>query len=161
MTEIAPGMENDIAHIYGERVRVRVCGICRQGESILMVNHRGITRTNFWSPPGGGVEFASTIDETLTREFREETGLIIQPGKFLFGCEFIKDPLHAIELFFAVKPAGGTLMTGTDPELPIIEQVRFMTMSEIKNAGSDEVHGIFKLINTLADLEELAGFYRI
>jgi 8-oxo-dGTP diphosphatase len=154
-------MKQELADVYGNRVRVRACGILSRGEQLLMVNHSGITPTNFWSPPGGGVEFGESILETLGKEFREETGLEIETGAFMFGCEFIRKPIHSIELFYRVKETGGKLRTGSDPEIQIITTVRFTDFAQIKKTPPNEVHGIFRITETLGDLEKLTGFYRI
>jgi 8-oxo-dGTP diphosphatase len=154
-------MEEEIAKIYGQKVRVRVCGICWDNERLLLVNHLGITPTNFWAPPGGGIEFGQSIEETLTREFLEETGLQIERGKFLFGCEYIHSPIHAIELFYSLDIVAGSLKTGFDPELQIIEDTRFMSPAEIKQIPAEELHGIFRLVHSVADLQKLSGFFRI
>jgi 8-oxo-dGTP diphosphatase len=114
----------EIAEIYGNKVRIRVCGLCWQDDSLLLVMHR-MTSGNFWGPPGGGVEFGELLENALKREILEETGLQVDIGKFLFGCEFIKHPLHAVELFFEVKKTGGMLKKGDDPEFQIIEKVQF------------------------------------
>jgi 8-oxo-dGTP diphosphatase len=154
-------MDAAVAKVYGNKVRVRVCGICRRGDDILMVNHSGITPTNFWAPPGGGVEFGDSITETLRKEFCEETGLSVRPASFLFGCEYIEKPIHSIELFYDLVEEGGRVKKGSDPEIQIIEAVRFMSFEEIKKMPKNEVHGIFNLAGTWAELENLSGFYRI
>ena len=82
-------MDKEVARIYGNKVRVRACGVCWQDDRLLMVNHASLTPTDFWAPPGGGVEFGQSIEEALKQEFIEETGLNITPLEFLFGCEYI------------------------------------------------------------------------
>jgi 8-oxo-dGTP diphosphatase len=154
-------MDKAISKVYGGKVRVRACGLCWRGPALLMVNHCGLTQGDFWSPPGGGVEFGTHVNETLKQEFIEETGLLIEPGSFLFGCEFIQDPLHSIELFYEVREIGGKLKTGHDPELQIIERVAFMNFDEIKRIAATEVHGIFNRIQTPAELSSLRGFYTL
>ncbi|MFZ6011570.1 MAG: NUDIX domain-containing protein [Bacteroidota bacterium] len=154
-------MHKDIAKVYGNKVRLRACGLCWNDGSLLMVNHKLITPTNFWAPPGGGIEFGMLAEETLKKEFREETGLIVAPGKFLFGCEFIQDPLHSVELFFEVRVLSGKLITGSDPELPIIKDVKFMNSDEIQGLPPHELHGIFQVVQELDELKTLSGFYRI
>lgn len=154
-------MEQELAGIYGHRVRVRACGLVIQDQCILMVNHRGITRENFWAPPGGGVDYGKSISETLEKEFAEETGLDVQAGKFLFGCELIRDPVHAIELFFEVVVTGGKLKTGRDPEIQIIKDVRYLDFPYIRKLPVEEIHAVFRLTDNLADLNALKGFYRI
>lgn len=154
-------MSTEIAKIYGNKVRVRVCGLCWQNDKLLMINHRGIRQADFWAPPGGGLQFGESVEERLKQEFSEETGLVVSPGQFLFGCEFIQKPLHAIELFFDVTIEGGVLTKGTDPEIAIIEDVRFMSPREIKKMPDKALHGIFNLVQTAEDLKTLSGFFRI
>lgn len=154
-------MDKDVAKVYGNKVRVRACGICWEDEKLLMVNHAAITPTNFWAPPGGGVEFGQSIENCLKQEFDQETGLTITAGDFLFGCEFIQQPIHSIELFYRVKIQSGKLRTGSDPEIQIIRDVRFMTPEEISAIPSQELHGIFRLIDSPADLKTLRGFFSI
>lgn len=154
-------MDAEIAKIYGNRLRVRVCGLCWDGDRVLLVNHRAVSGPNLWLPPGGGLEFGETLETALKREFLEETGLDIAPAKFAFGCEFIKEPLHALELFFNVIRIGGTLKSGYDPELQIIQDVRFFSKEEINTLDRDELHGIFRMAEGSDELRKLSGFYSI
>ena len=154
-------MDEEIAKIYGNRLRVRVCGLCWDGDKLLMANHSLASGASFWIPPGGGLEYSETLEIALKREFLEETGLEIAPLKFAFGCEFIKQPLHAIELFFNVKRTGGTLKNGYDPELQIIQDVRFFSEMEFNALSKEELHGIFRIADTPNELRKLSGFYSI
>lgn len=154
-------MGPEIEKVYGNRVRVRVCGLCWNGSKLLMVNHHSLTDSDFWSPPGGGIEFGESAEETLKREFLEETGLEITIEKFRFACEFVRPPLHAIELFFDVHVAGGNLVTGYDPELSVIQDVRYLPLDEINKKGKNEVHAVFKMVKTRSEFENLAGFIPI
>ncbi|WP_276374101.1 NUDIX hydrolase [Chryseolinea sp. H1M3-3] len=153
-------MSSEIAEIYGNKVRIRVCGLCWQNDSLLVVKHK-MDGHDFWSPPGGGVEFGESLTAALQREFAEETGLEVVPGNFLFGCEFIKAPLHAIELFFDVKMTAGHLKTGYDPELQVIEQAVFLSPAEIQQIPVEARHGILKRYDNANMLRQLTGFYRI
>lgn len=154
-------MDPSLSELYGNTVRIRVCGVCWGDDSLLMVNHRGIMPGHFWAPPGGGVAFGESVDDCLRREFLEETGLEVHVGQFLFACEFIRDPLHAIELFFEVGISGGALQKGDDPEFPTIEDVRFMSIEEISALADEHRHGIFRIIPSPGDLKTLTGFFRI
>jgi 8-oxo-dGTP diphosphatase len=155
----------EIPEIYANRTRVRACGLCWQDEKLLMVNHQGLTPGNFWSPPGGGIEFGETVQETLVREFLEETGVDILPGQFRFVCEYIQQPIHAVELFFAVSYLKGESRKGSDPECDaghqIITDVKYMPVEEILAIPAHERHGVFRFIKSAADLKSLTGFYRI
>ena len=154
-------MESEIAAIYGGKVRVRACGFCRREAKLLLINHKIGVNRDFWAPPGGGVEFGHSLASTVEREFKEETGLAISVGNFLFGCEFIKNPLHAVELFFEVRLLSGDLKVGKDPELQIIKDARFMGQDEIDRINPENLHGIFRVTRKISDLMSLKGFYTI
>jgi 8-oxo-dGTP diphosphatase len=154
-------MENELSKIYGKRLRIRVCGLLQADGRLLLVNHRLPDRQVWWAPPGGGVEFGETLEQTLRREFEEETNLRITVGQFAFGCEYLHDPLHAIELFFWVSRNNGVLKTGDDPELALIADVRYLSMNDLSALPSDQKHGIFQIARSLGDLQQLKGFYRV
>ncbi len=159
-------MDSAITTLYGKRVRVRACGLCWKDNTLMMVNHIGLHRENFWAPPGGGVEFGQSAEETVIREFEEETGMQVAMGRFLFVCEFIKHPLHAIELFFEVLHTSGNVVVGMDPETagsrsPVIGDARWMSWAAIKNLPAENVHGIFNRCDSPNDLMHLNAYYRI
>lgn len=158
-------IESEIIEKYGNRVRIRVNGLCWQNDHLLMVNHKHLAKGDFWAPPGGGLEYGQSAHEALAREFLEETSVVVKPGRLLFTCEFIKPPLHAIELFFDVTYEKGAPSKGSDPESSptkqLIDEVRYMDFSTILSIPPDERHGIFKFVKTVKDLKKLNGFYRI
>lgn len=142
---------------YTGKLRVRVCGVCMENNSILLVCHRGLVKgTDFWAPPGGGLAYGESVHDCLKREFAEETGLIIKPGRFLFVNEFLRTPLHALELFFQVEITDGTRIKGIDPEHPqhgqLITEVRYMTFSELNKIPLAGKHSIF---HELVDFDDL------
>lgn len=154
-------MKAEIQRVYGNQVRVRICGLCWKDDTLLLVNHKGLTDGEFWSPPGGGLQFGETAEKRLRQEFMEETGLHVSVDGFQFACEFIATPLHAIELFFRVTIKEGILTKGRDPELNIIHDVRFMSAQELTALPRNSIHGIFAKLNGLEDLRQLNGFFRI
>ncbi len=158
-------MDKSVQDFYGNRIRTRVCGLCWKGDTLLMVNHRGLYAHDFWAPPGGGLDFAGTAQMSLEREFREETGLMVRSGQFRFVCEFIQPPLHAIELFFEVSAMGGKLLTGTDPEMgkneQIIKEVKYLSEKEIVNIPEGHKHGLFKLAKSFENIRTLNGYLKI
>lgn len=156
-------VKNEVTQLYGSKLRIRVCGICISNEQILMVRHRFLGNENiFWSPPGGGMQFGESAPETLKREFLEETGLVVEAGEMLFVNEFIKPPLHAVELFFQIKTFSGSVIKGSDPEFSegnqIIREVRFMSMEEIKQLPANHVHSLFLNCDTIEDVLALHGY---
>ena len=163
MTQIADVRQQQVVNLYGNRLRTRVCGLCRNGDRLLMVRHRGIGENDtFWCPPGGGAQFGETVPDALRREFGEETGLIVEVGKLLFVNEFLVEPLHALELFFVVDAIGGELRLGSDPEMDadgqIIAEVRWMTFAELKAYPPADVHSLFGRCYSLDDVYRLSGY---
>ena len=134
-------MNQEIIKQFGNQLRVRVCGICVESNKILLINHAGMNVSGeFWSPPGGGLQFGETIEECLKREFFEETNTLISIGKFLTVRELIKIPLHAIELFYEVKIESGMVEKGHDPELieQIIKEIKWLTFDEVLSKSEED-----------------------
>lgn len=158
-------MKHKIAEKYGHRTRLRACGLCWKDNDLLMINHSIGSSGVFWAPPGGGVEFGQSVHDALIREFLEETNLTIHPKKFLFACELISHPLHALELFFEAVYVTGTIRLGIDPESPsdqqLIRDVQYLPFDEIKALPVTDRHGIFRFVNTAEELKNLSGFYGI
>lgn len=154
---------NTVPDLFGNKVRIRTCGVYIVGDSILMVKHR-MEHGYFWSPPGGGVDFGESVHDCLKREVKEETGLNVQIGDFLFVSEFIRSPLHAVELFFRIDQAEGQLAVGLDPEMgrgQIIEEVRMMPWEDIKALKPEELHGFFAKVPNLEGIVRLKGYLKL
>jgi 8-oxo-dGTP diphosphatase len=144
---------------------MRVCGLCWRADKLLLINHSGLQEGPFWAPPGGGMEFGQSAEQNLTREFREETGLVVRVGRLMFVTEYLQPPLHALELFFEVEVIGGDLITGSDPEAAkedqVIHSVQYLTVSEIDALASAEKHGAFHRVTSAGQIRELNGYFRI
>lgn len=121
---------------YAHKVRVRICGLLINEESILLVQlHSPVTDRLIWTPPGGKLEFGETMHECLEREYAEETGLEIEAGHLMHINEMISAPFHALEFFFSVRQMGGSLKTGNDPERAGSEQL----LKDVQWKSFDEV----------------------
>jgi 8-oxo-dGTP diphosphatase len=156
-------MTSSVVEKFGNRIRVRACGLCYRGDDLLLINHKGLYSHDFWAPPGGGLEVGESTQNALKREFLEECGLEISVGEFLFACEFINPPLHAVELFFEVfsndKPR-----LGHDPEMgthQVLTDLSFWPPKELAALPSAHRHGIFKIDTEPANVRQLRGFYPI
>jgi 8-oxo-dGTP diphosphatase len=157
-------MNNSVQEIYKNHLRVRACGLYIENDRLLLVNHSGLEVGDFWAPPGGGIQFGEAATDCVAREFLEETGFVVKVCDFLFACEFIKEPLHAVELFFAVKKTGGKLAKGIDPESgdnQIITSVKFMDWDEISTLNKNNLHGFFKLVEKLDKISDLRGYFKL
>lgn len=156
-------MDKEIELVYGHKLRVRVCGLCWQNEQLLVLDHQHLGLAHFWAPPGGGIDYEESAAKSLIKEFKEETGLTVAVGDFLFATEFIKPPLHAIELFFEVHIQSGTLQLGYDPETQtnILKEVAFKSYDEILAIPPNQRHGIFEMATSPFELRKLRGYMRL
>lgn len=150
-------MDKQVVEKYGNQLRVRVCGLLVHKQKIVLVRHEGIGEDGvMWIPPGGGVEFGSSIEKNLKREFLEETGLAVETKEIVCVNEFLQPPLHALELFFKVDLVGGSLTKGTDPEMnkdaQLITDVRFVTFNELQVIPNNQKHIILHNVKEEEDL---------
>jgi 8-oxo-dGTP diphosphatase len=157
--------KEEVENLYGNKVRVRACGICINEDKILLINHKGVgEKGSLWAPPGGGVEYGESPDETLVREYKEETGLRIAVKEFLFVNELFVPPLQAIELFFKVEVIGGQMKMGSDPEMKadrqIIQELRYWSFNEIEKEDPILFHSILRNHKTQKELLSLSGYFK-
>lgn len=152
-----------IAEVFGDKIRIRVCGILIQDDKMLLIRHSGIGKHDiFWSPPGGGLEFGENITTALIREFKEETGLEIRPTEFLGIHEHIEPPLHAVEFYFNVEQISGELKIGHDPELAenqIIQSISFKDIAEISSISLEKKHALLAKINDFSQFKALLNVF--
>lgn len=157
-------IQEKIIEQFGNKLRIRVCGLCIEEEKILLVNHHSLNENgDFWGPPGGGMDFGQSAEENLKREFLEETGLVVEIERFLFVHEYLSPPLHAIELIFKVKRTKGELKIGYDPEMgsdeQIIKSIRFIPFEKIIELGKNKVHQMFFNVHKISKIAELKGYF--
>lgn len=150
--------------IFSGKVRVRVCGLLEENGKLLLIKHETIGVGGYlWSPPGGGVEFGASMEETLKREFQEETGLSIAVGQFLFANEYIDTRHHAIEMFYKVQRIGGKLALGHDPELgeedQILSELKFIGYPHLQKMDKRHLHNIFQEVKSPENVFSLKGLF--
>jgi 8-oxo-dGTP diphosphatase len=96
-----------------------VGAVIKDGTGRLLLIRRGHEPgKGLWSVPGGRIEDGESDTDALVREVREETGLIVAPGRLIgtvrrpsgaAGSEFdIRD--------YAAEVTGGTLIPGGDAD---------------------------------------------
>ena len=156
--------QKQIEDPFGGKLRVRVGGILSKNDKILLLKHKNLGSSGYlWLPPGGGVEYGESLEEALKKEFREETHLEVEVEEYLFINEFIKEPYHAIELFFSVRYVSGRLKLGIDPELAadkqILTEARFFSKEEISQLPADAVHNVFNTTDMPNKITDLGGLF--
>lgn len=145
---------------YSGKVRVRVGGLLLRDGALLLAAHRGLLPAGapFWSPPGGGWQFGESIRAALVREFREETGLAVQVGRFLHLHEFSSGKLQALELFFEVLADDDSAQPklGHDPEhaadQQLLTELAWHTPRQLLHLPPAQVHPTLRHILSPDDI---------
>lgn len=88
----------------------RVAGICIQNGKVLL---QKTSDDEGFAFPGGHVAFGETNEETLVREFREDTGADISVGDLKWVAEIFfpwgEKLCHQICLYYEIKISGGDI----------------------------------------------------
>ncbi|MBO2008064.1 NUDIX domain-containing protein [Hymenobacter negativus] len=159
MPELQPASSDILLQAYAGKVRVRVGGLLVRNGMVLLAAHRGLLpkEAPFWSPPGGGWQFGESIQQALVREFREETGLTVEVGRFLHLHEFSTDKLQALELFFEVlADTNAQPQLGHDPEHSageqLITELAWQTPRQLLHLPPVQVHPVLRMVLSPDDL---------
>ena len=117
-----------------------VVGLIFRGDKVLVIRRAAcVVAPLTWCFPGGGIEPGETQEETLVREFQEELGVRVTPGRKVWECV---TPWH-------VHLDWWTAETETDafcPNPAEVDAVAWMTLREL--AGHPDV-----LVSNLPFLE--------
>ncbi len=87
---------------------------------ILLEKRKGEPGRGKWSIPGGLVELGETVEQTVMREIREETGLDVEKPELIDVVNYIivdgnsRVKYHFVMIDYFVKLRGGTLKAADD-----------------------------------------------
>jgi 8-oxo-dGTP diphosphatase len=98
-----------------QHTSVRAYGILIDNDRVALVrssNPRHVPP--LWWLPGGGIDFGEAPEDTLIREFREETGLEVDNPQLIGVTSDVRrrdngDKIHTVRIIFSVDLAGGEL----------------------------------------------------
>ena len=93
-----------------------VDGVLFEDGKILLTRRATDPYKGSWVLPGGHVDPDETVEQTVVREFREETGLDVQiTGHVGVYSDPKRDPRwHTVSNAFMVRNMGGTLTVNTE-----------------------------------------------
>lgn len=117
-------------------MNVRVTAVVIEDDQILLLD-QDTESDRSWSLPGGKVEPGETVQEALTREVAEETGLEIGVGRLLYVCDVTT--ANVVHLTFECHREGGTLgaiEAGADTRP--IRAVEFVKLADLPALGFNE-----------------------
>ena len=90
------------------KLRIGVYGVATNDGHVLLTQLFGDNPfAGSWTLPGGGMDFGESPEETLLREFREETSLVPEIGALIDIISYVPRPeLHVIQIIYRVDAHG-------------------------------------------------------
>lgn len=98
-----------------QHTTVRAYGVLlHEGRTVLVRSSNPRHDPPLWWLPGGGIDFGEGPEETLVREFHEETGLVVSEPALLAVTSDLRrrdngDRIHTVRILYTVTLAGGEL----------------------------------------------------
>ena len=117
---------------YPDRPYVGVGAVIVANGKVLIVKRKYDPLAGQWSLPGGGVELGETLEDSVVREMREETGLEIEVGPVIEVFDRItRDEkgdvrYHFVLVDYLCWPVGGELRASSD-----VADARFVDPAEL------------------------------
>lgn len=126
------------------KLRVSVYGILKERNKILLQRH---PLSKQFGLPGGAIELGESINETLSREYYEETGLKVKPIKLIDITEdfftWRGENAQSILIFYEVKKIGGKL----SPKHQDSAEARYIGLNKLTKNNTQRV--FWKIIKNL------------
>jgi 8-oxo-dGTP diphosphatase len=124
-----------------QHTSVRAYGILiRDGEVLLVRSSSPLINPPLWWLPGGGIDFAESPQDTLLREFREETGLSIKDPVLLDVASDVRrrpngDRIHTVRVLYTVTLNGGNLR---DEAVGTTDAAQWFAVSQLSDVNVAE-----------------------
>jgi ADP-ribose pyrophosphatase YjhB (NUDIX family) len=120
--------------------RIRAAALVVSNGRLLLVRHRHPqTGTDWWVPPGGGLEQGESIFQCAERETYEESGVTLELDRIMYIGEFIdlEQGHHNLEVFILARSFQGELTTGNlrpeDLDSGYVKEARFLSPAEMRD----------------------------
>ena len=119
---------------------VGVGAVIFKNDQLLLVKRRFEPEAQFWSLPGGLVEWGETVEEAIIRETREECGIEIGPIRLVDIIDFIERDergeirYHYVLVDFEARYLGGEVAPESDAA-----DARWFSPSELTEISLPEI----------------------
>jgi ADP-ribose pyrophosphatase YjhB (NUDIX family) len=132
---------------YPDNPLLGVGAVIVERNRVLLIRRGTAPLLGEWSLPGGVLECGETLSESVVREVREETGLVVETGEMLGVYERVirgdegRVRYHYVLIDFLCRPVGGDLNAGSDAA-----DVCWFTRDELPalNLADDANHVVLK-----------------
>jgi 8-oxo-dGTP diphosphatase len=124
-----------------QHTSVRAYGILIHDESVLLVrSSSALIKPPLWWLPGGGIDFGESPEQTLLREFHEETGLSVKdPVLFDVASDIRRRPngdrIHTVRVLYTVDLDGGELR---DERIGTTNQAQWFKLRDLEEVNVAE-----------------------
>ena len=119
--------------LYPKQPIIGVGAVIIKDGKILLEKRKNEPGKGKWSIPGGLVELGESVEQTVIREVKEETGLDVEKPEHIDVVDnIIRDENDEVKYHFVIidyfmKLKGGTLKAATDAE-----ELRWVTFDEVQ-----------------------------
>ncbi len=132
------------------RPRAAAIIINEKNELLVLRQKNPATGFEWWTLPGGGMEGAESVIDTIVREVEEECNVHCRPMKLLYVSEYVDYTIntHHLGLFFLTTIDDiENLKAGIDPEIKeqFIQECRFISEKELTSSGIPIYPPVFKV----------------
>ena len=119
--------------LYPKQPIIGVGAVIIKDGKILLEKRKNEPGKGKWSIPGGLVELGESVEQTVIREVKEETGLDVEKPEHIDVVDnIIRDENDEVKYHFVIidyfmKLKGGTLKAATDAE-----ELRWVAFDEVQ-----------------------------
>ena len=123
-----------------QHTSVRAYGILLHEKRVVLVRASNpVSNAPVWWLPGGGLNFAESPEEALTREFEEETGLLIAEPDLVKVLSDVRrrpngDKVHSVRVIYRVQLVGGQLRDEQEGSTDMARWFNLDTLDEVNLA---------------------------
>jgi mutator protein MutT len=122
-----------VKRLYPKHPIIGVGAVIIKDGKILLEKRKNEPGKGKWSIPGGLVELGESVEQTVIREVREETGLEVEKPEHIDVVDnVVRDDnseikYHFVIIDYFVKLKGGTMKAASDAE-----ELRWVTFNEVE-----------------------------
>jgi len=122
-----------VKRLYPKQPIVGVGAVVLSNGKILLEKRKSEPEKGKWSIPGGLVELGESVEDTVIREVKEETGLDVEKPEHIEVVDnIVRDDngnvkYHFVIIDYLAKLKGGTVKAASDAE-----ELRWVTLDEVE-----------------------------
>jgi len=133
-----------VKRLYPDHPLVGVGALIICNGKILLEKRGNEPGKGKWSIPGGLVELGETVEQTVIREVKEETGLEVEKPEHVDVVDNVvldekgRTRFHFVIIDFSVKLKGGVLKAASDAE-----ELKWVALDEVERCDLTKVFRAF------------------